>query len=122
VQAHRFAYELAYGAIPPGLWALHHCDNPPCVRPDHLFLGTQSDNMLDAIHKGRRPAVPPGPPGGPLRGEHIRSSRLTAPGVRAIRERYAVGGVTQDALAAEYGVTQATISHIVLRKSWRHIP
>ena len=53
VQAHRVAWTLAYGPIPDGAFVLHHCDNPPCVRPDHLFLGTQGDNMVDMAAKRR---------------------------------------------------------------------
>ncbi len=54
MRAHRFAWELAHGSIPEGMSVLHHCDNPPCVRHDHLFLGTQADNLEDMDAKGRR--------------------------------------------------------------------
>ncbi len=62
VLAHRLAYEITKGPIPAGMYVCHHCDNPPCVRPDHLFLGTQRDNVYDSIAKRRRRnCTPPKP-------------------------------------------------------------
>lgn len=58
VRAHRYMWEQANGPIPSGLWVLHRCDNPPCVNPAHLFLGTAKDNLLDAIQKGRHRGSP----------------------------------------------------------------
>lgn len=58
VLAHRWAYENFVGPIPSGLYILHHCDNPPCVNPDHLFVGTQADNVADCIRKGRHAKMP----------------------------------------------------------------
>lgn len=57
VRAHRASWEIHYGKIPDGMWVLHTCDNPLCVRPDHLFLGTHTDNMHDCIRKNRHRAA-----------------------------------------------------------------
>lgn len=53
IPSHRVSWEMHNAPVPDGLWVLHHCDNPPCVRPDHLFLGTHQDNMHDMVRKGR---------------------------------------------------------------------
>jgi hypothetical protein len=96
--AHRFAWELAYGPIPPGLSICHRCDNPPCVRPDHLFLGTTRENVFDSIAKGRPRGAPP---------------KLTPADKEAIRAQYAAGGITKAAIARERGVSKTTIGHVI---------
>jgi hypothetical protein len=99
---------MANGEIPPGMWVLHHCDNPPCVRPDHLFLGTQSDNMQDMIRKGR-----------------MSNSKLSESQVTEIRQQYGrrgKGGKSSIVLGREYGMSPSTIRQIVSRLTWKHIP
>lgn len=110
LRAHRVSWEMHFGPIEDGLRVLHTCDNPPCVRPDHLFLGTDGDNTRDAAAKGRM-----------ARGERNAAAKLTPEQVSEIRSRYASGSIGQVTLAAEYSVGQTTISEIVLRKSWGHI-
>jgi hypothetical protein len=113
VLAHRLSYELANGPIPDGFFVCHNCpggDNKRCVNPQHLFLGTPQENTDDAVMKGQQP-----------RGERMRKSPLTDNAIRTIRARYAAGGVTQDTLAQEHGVTRSNISVIIARKTWRHI-
>lgn len=113
VRAHRVAWELVHGSIPPDMIICHHCDNPACVNLDHLFIGTTADNMADKTAKGR------------LRGQLAKgadhpAAKLTAESVRVIRER-AAAGITQQALADKFGVRQDTISRLVNRRTWRHI-
>lgn len=113
VPAHRFSWELHFGPIPPGLLVCHHCDNPKCVRPDHLFMGTPLANTRDMIRKGRRVLRP-------ARGEANGSSKLTEAKVLEIRHRRAAGE-TARALAQEFGVSSPLISYIAKRKAWRHV-
>lgn len=108
--AHRVAFELFKGPI-GGLHVLHRCDNPSCVNPGHLFLGTNADNVADKISKGREPSHV---------GERNNRSKLKETDVLAIRED-AGNGVSQYLLAKRYSVTQTQISSIVRRKAWRHI-
>lgn len=117
--AHRVAYALANGPIPDGFFVCHHCDNPRCVRPSHLFLGTNRDNMQDASQKGHlhwNGATPP-----VHRGERNNLAKLTADTVRQIRAEFA-GGDTITAIGARYGVTKQNVSCVVRRKTWRHVP
>ncbi len=110
--AHRVSWELHNGLIPLGLMVLHRCDNPPCVNPAHLFLGTQTDNMRDASRKKRTWSA---------RGELSVRARLCDEDVREIR-RLAAGGALQKDIAARFVVTAKTVSVIVRRKQWGHIP
>lgn len=137
-RAHRVSWELTYGPIPEGLIVCHRCDNPSCVRPDHLFLGTHSDNAIDRERKGR---------GGSARGdnhwtrrsperivrglsqstyglprsdgEHNPSAVLTWEKVRAIRAAYGQPGQSIAVLARRYGVGTSTIHRIVTHAYWK---
>jgi predicted XRE-type DNA-binding protein len=110
VGAHRVAYELAIGPSPEGMCVCHNCDNPSCVNPAHLFLGTQADNMADKVSKGRLRCG---------RGETQGSAKLTQAKVDEIRELYAGRQFTQSALARAFGVSQMHISDIVRGKCWK---
>lgn len=119
VGAHRVAWELARGPLPPGIFVCHHCDVRNCVRPDHLFLGTARENMADMYAKGRQPSPADIAKGGASRrGARNGRAKLDAAAVTAIRERYAAGSVTQSALAREYGVGQPHISRIIRQAAW----
>lgn len=101
--AHRLAYETWVGPIPEGLIVRHKCDNPPCVNPDHLEIGTHADNAWDMTVRNRF------------------YSKLTEQDVRDIREEYAKGVLTQQMLADVYGVSNSNICRIITRKGWSHI-
>lgn len=105
---HRFSYKLYVGPIPKGLFVLHKCDVKLCVNPDHLFLGTHTDNMTDMVSKGRNAE---------RTGEKNGKAKLTPTEVLAIRTDTRF----QRVIAAEYGVRQAAISKIKLGKTWAHI-
>lgn len=108
--AHRFSYSLRFGTL-GDLCVLHRCDNPRCVRPDHLFLGTRGDNMRDMTAKGRR-----------LRGARNGASKLTEDAVAAIRARLAHAPRGEAArVAREYGVAPSVICRVRSGKIWRHV-
>ena len=131
--AHRAAWEFTYGPIPDGLHVCHHCDNPPCVRPDHLFVGTRKDNMRDMLAKGRESqriwdgtqvrlmAEGRARNGNrKARGERHPFAKFTEVRVREVRARAATGE-SQRALAREFGVARNLIFMIVHRQIWRHV-
>lgn len=97
VSAHRFAYQLTHGPIPRGKFVLHACDEPACVRPDHLWLGTQKDNMADAATKGRTHVSRP------------RGQRVSRAVIAAIRRRIA-SGEQRSRVAASVGVSNAFVT------------
>lgn len=111
--AHRIAYRLEHGAVPPKQHVLHACDNPPCVRPDHLFIGTQADNNRDAWQKGR--AKPPRQPRPTqrARGERNGAAKLSDAQRTDILRLHAEGW-TQNMLADEFRVHQTTISRVII--------
>ena len=106
MQAHRIAYLMTNGEIPNGLFVLHHCDNRLCVKPDHLFLGTNSDNMQDMIQKGRASL------------EHKK--KLSPAQVQAIQEKYSKRA-SQLKIAKDEGVEQFQVSRIIRGKKVRGI-
>ena len=107
---HRAAWRFEHGEIPAGVCVLHRCDNPACCNPDHLFLGTQSDNSLDMWAKGRaRPRS--------LRGEEHGRAKITAEDVHTIR----ASGDPGVALAHRFGITRATVCAIRKRRIWKHV-
>ncbi len=108
-RAHRWSWILFRGTIPNGLDVLHRCDNPPCVRPDHLFVGTTQANVADKVAKGRH-----------AHGERVGGAKMTPEAVREMR-RLRDGGMLLDALSALFGVHVTTVSHICRRETWRHV-
>ena len=110
-EMHRISYALAHPDWDGQMSVLHACDNPPCVRPDHLFLGTQADNLADMTTKGRRVQYD-------RHGERHPRVKLSQGQVDEIRVLYAAGGVSQEALGRRFGVGQTQISRIVRRTEW----
>lgn len=138
LRAHRVSWEMAHGKIPAGMHVLHTCDNPSCVRPDHLFIGTNADNMRDRDSKGRqakgerhgsrtRPGrMPQGDehysrrrPELVPRGERSGRAKLTEKIVAQIRAEYVPYKVSYRALGEKYGVHAETIGYIIREQSWR---
>ena len=123
---HRVVWRITYGEIPAGACVLHHCDNPPCVRPDHLFLGDRGDNARDMAAKGRQ-HVQRHPERRPIcprelkvRGERHYAAKLTADQVLEIRHRYAAGE-RQVSLCRAYNISSGGLGSILRGISWRHV-
>ncbi len=109
-RSHRFSWNLENGEIPEGMYICHHCDNPPCVNSEHLFLGTPKDNTKDKFSKNR---------GNLPKGDEHWKSKLTNKDVKKIRKLYANKKYKQVELSEMFGVTQAQISYIVNDIFWK---
>ncbi len=109
--AHRVMWEIVFGPIPENMLICHTCDNPPCVNPRHLFLGTPKTNMTDKIKKGRLVSS---------KGSKNGMARLTEKMVLKIRLLHTFN-TSIDKLAKKYRVSGATISRVINRKTWRHL-
>lgn len=101
---HRIAWELTHGKIPEGVSVCHHCDNPPCIRPDHLFLGTRSENAIDSVLKSRN---------------HF--TKLSPEDVREIR-RLAQVHTPRATLTSLFGISPIQVSRIIHGTRWAFLP
>lgn len=109
--AHRWAYYIEYGVDPGDKLVCHNCDNPSCVNPVHLWLGTDQDNTRDCHSKGRASTVKP-------KGEENGMAKLTERDIKRIR----ASKESQYVLAERYGVSQSLVSLVQRHKIWRHVP
>lgn len=112
-RAHRVSWLLTFGAIPSGLFVCHHCDVKNCVNPEHLFIGTNADNMKDMKDKGRHVSAP-------QFGESNPMAKLTSQAVRKIRALLKKGQ-TQKKISKMFGVSRANIWMIKNERTWKTI-
>ena len=124
VSAHRYSWELHNGPIPAGMLVLHRCDVRACVRPDHLFLGTHSDNAKDCVAKGRSFTTRPEAQmarrkaGLAKRGENGPNAKLTWDAVRKMREQYA-SGLSAEKIGKLHNVSKTTALRAIKEQTWK---
>jgi len=134
IRTHRFSWELFNGPIPKGLEVCHHCDNPSCIRPEHLFLATHKENMQDCLRKQRVSSfthpekISRGEnhwskthPEKVKKGEEVHSAKLTKNQVIEIRTLYSTGEYSQQQLANMFHVTRTPVEFIVQGKTWKSL-
>jgi HNH endonuclease len=114
IYAHRLSYEMHVGPIPVGLDVMHSCDEPLCVNPKHLSVGTRLENTADMVRKGRASHLARTP------GEKNRHAKLTEVNVRAIRKAAADGTSVRD-LMERFGLTDSAIRRVISRFTWKHV-
>lgn len=125
-RTHRLMWEVVNGAIPDGMVICHKCDNPSCVNPDHLFIGTQADNIADCIAKGRsskymHKGVGAGEPKPPYAiGEHKPNAKLTENDVREIKRLWS-NGLKMPIIAKQFGVNRSAVRQIIKGITWKHV-
>lgn len=107
---HRLSYYFANGEIPLGMQVLHRCDNPSCINPNHLFLGTQAMNMKDMVAKNRS-----------LKGTKHPSAKLTEEQVRMIRTEWGGRVKSVEAISEQYGFSKSGICGIIHNRNWKHL-
>ena len=111
VRATHYSWQLYTGRpVPEGIFLCHKCDHPYCVNPEHLFLGTNQDNMEDKVSKGRQ-----------TRGELTNSAQLTEEKVKEIRQLFGSGEYSKRQLADKYQVSWSIIHRALLGKTWKHV-
>lgn len=108
-RAHRVSYEVHCGPIPDGMCVCHRCDNPKCINPEHLFLGTTAENVADRESKGRHNSP---------KGEEHGCAKLTDQEVIAIRRE---SGASHREIAAKYGVSRTTVTEVRSGVRWKHV-
>ena len=121
--AHRYVYELMVGKIPDGMFLCHHCDNKICCNPEHMFVGTQKDNMHDAYKKGRMPKNPHQHKNWRYgdhnnKGENNGNSKLSKDDVKYIKHLYFAERRNQSELARYFNVGRTQIARVVNNLAW----